>query len=456
MARGWVRRRTFARAAVALALLGSAVATGGGAAASPSWSGWPPWPVAVAQRPPMGWSSWSALRGNISESAILAQAQVMHDQLREYGYRYVNVDAGWSDHLDGYGRNAWNTTKFPSGIPALAGNVHRLGLKFGIYLVPGIPKAAVDANLPIHGTPYHARDIADTTTLGNTLGDTWRIDHTKPGAAGYIQSYADLLASWGVDYIKMDFVGPGGGRNAADNTADIQQWRHALDRTRRPIHLELSNSLSIAHADTWQRYSNGWRIEGDVECYSRCPGFLTNWDQRAVKRWTDAPAWVPYAGPGHWNDLDSVEVGNGERDGLTLDERRSVVTLWSIEVAPLLLGTDLTKLDPVDLPFITNREVIAVDQAGHPARPVSQATPQQVWYADNRDGTYTVALFNLGTAPATVTANWSDLGAGRQAWVRDLWSHQNLGAVRDSLRATLAPHASRLLRVWAGTGHEKG
>jgi hypothetical protein len=395
----------------------------------------------------MGWSSWSALRGNISESIIEAQAQSMHDNLQRYGYRYVNIDAGWSDHLDGYGRDAWNTTKFPNGIPAVARYVHRLGLKFGIYLVPGIPKTAVDANVPIFGTPYHAQDFADTTTLGNTLGDSWRIDYSKPGAVAYVRGYAKLLASWGVDYIKMDFVGPGGGRNPADNTEDIAQWHEALARSGRAIHLELSNSLSFAQVQTWQRYSNGWRIEGDVECYSKCPGFLTNWDQRVVRRWTDAPPWAPYAGPGHWNDLDSVEVGNGDRDGLTPDERRSVVTLWSIEAAPLLLGTDLTTLDAADLALITNREVIAVDQAGHPALPVSQATPQQVWSARNPDGSLTVALFNLGSAPADVTAAWSDLGVSGSARVRDLWSHENLGAVADGFTATLAPHASRLLRV---------
>ena len=327
----------------------------------------------VAGRPPMGWSSWSSLRGNISEAAIEAQADAMHRYLQPYGYRYVNVDAGWSDHLDGFGRDAWNVTKFPNGIAPVAAYVHRLGLRFGIYLVPGIPMAAVTANVPIYGTPYHAQDIADTTTLGNTLGDSWRIDYTKPGAREYIQSYADMFASWGVDYIKMDFVGPGGGHNPADNTADIAQWRAALDRTRRPIHLELSNSLAFAQAAWWARYANGWRIEGDVECYRNCPGFLTNWAVRASLRFTDAPKWVPFAGPGHWNDLDSLEIGNGGTDGLSADEKQSVMTLWAIESSPLLLGTDLTKLVPEDVKMITNDEVIAVDQAGAPAVPGDQA-----------------------------------------------------------------------------------
>jgi alpha-galactosidase len=407
--------------------------------------------------PPMGWSSWSTFHGGISEALIESQASAMHSALQRYGYQYVNIDAGWFSGVDQNGRDAWDAKKFPDGIPAVAAYVHKLGLKLGIYLVPGIPKAALDANSAIAGTAYHVSDIADTTQPGNTAADgSARIDFTKPGADAYVQSQANLLASWGVDYIKMDFVGPGGGRVAADNRPDIEHWHAALLRTGRPIHLELSNSLSFANAATWAKYSNGWRIEGDVECYSKCPGQLTSWSMRVVKRFTDAPQWIPFAGPGHWNDLDSVEVGNGAKDGLTADEKQSVVTLWSIESAPLLLGTDLTKMDPADLALITNREVIAVDQSGRPAHPVSQATPQQVWVSKNADRSYTVALFNLGDAASPVTAQWTDLGlpSTSTAMVRDLWQHKGLGRFTGAFTATLAPHASMLLRVTAaGFGH---
>ena len=131
------------------------------------------------------------------------------------------------------------------------------------------------------------------------------------------------------------------------------------------MHLELTNSLSFDDADTWQRYGNGWRIEGDIECYSHCIG-LTNFTVRVALRFADVPKWVPFASPGHWNDLDSIEVGNCAADGLTPDERQTMLTMWSIESAPLLLGTDLTKLDPFDLQLIPNPEVIAVDQSGRP------------------------------------------------------------------------------------------
>jgi alpha-galactosidase len=434
-------------AAFALLIVASLVTAGPGTAAAEeeTMNG----TQIIAATPPMGWSSWSSLRGNVSEAVIKAQAKSMHDNLQSVGYTYINIDSGWTDHLDEYGRVTWNATKFPNGIRPVADYVHSLGLKFGLYLLPGIPKAAVDANLPIYGTPYHAQDIADTTAVGNTHGDAWRIDYSKPGAAEYVQSQVDMLASWGVDYVKMDFVGPGGGTVPADNRVDLEYWHKAILHNGRPIHLELSNSLSFADVSTWQAYSNGWRIEGDIECYSHCPD-LTNWDQRVARRWTDVPKWVPYAGPGHWNDLDSVEVGNGSHNGLSPDERQSVLTLWSISASPLLLGTDLTKLDDYDLTLLKNTEVIGVDQAGHPAHPVSQATPQQVWFSDpgdSGDGSYTVALFNLDTTAATVTANWSDLGFSGHALVHDMWSHENLGKYDDGFTATVPPHGSRLLRV---------
>jgi alpha-galactosidase len=424
------------------ALLGTALLTTGSASAAPHRH------VVVPPNPPMGWSSWSSLRETISASIIEAQAKELHDNLAKVGYQYVNVDAGWQNGVDQNGRPTYNTTKFPNGIKPVADYVHSLGLKFGIYLVPGIPAAAVTANSPITGTNYHISDIADTSKPGNTANDgSAAIDYTKPGAMAYVQSEANLLASWGVDYLKMDFVGPGGGRIAADNRADIQAWHTAIQRSGRAIHLELSNSLSLANASTWAQYSNGWRIEGDVECYSHCTG-LTNWALRVSKRFTDVPQWIPFAGPGHWNDLDSLEVGNGSTtDGLSPDEEQSTITLWSIESAPLLLGTNLTKLDASDLKLLTNREVVAVDQAGHPAHPVSQSTQQQVWFAKNPDGSYTVALFNLGSASATVSATWSELGFSGSAMVRDLWAEKNIGKQAGGYSATLASHASMLLRV---------
>ena len=398
----------------------------------------------LAQTPLMGWSSWSSIRGNPSEATIKAQAQAMASQLKSYGYSYINQDDFWylnpGTTVDQYGRWAVDTGRFPDGIAATASYVHSLGLKFGLYLTPGIPVAAVKQNTPIEGTSYHAADIADTSRFETNynFGDSvmYYINYSKPGAQAFINSWADELASWGVDFLKIDGVGDG-------DIPDIQAWSTALRQSGRSIYFSLSNNLDVNNVSTWQQNANGWRIDGDVECY--CSTLVT-WNSFS-SRFNDAPRWVGDGGPGGWNDLDSLDVGNGSRDGLSNDERQTYMTLWAIESAPLSIGDDLTSLDSYGLSLLTNTEVIAVDQADHQAHPISQASPQQVWFANNGDGSYTVALFNLGSSTATVTANWSSLGFSGSASVRDLWSHTNLGTITNSFSATLNAHASRLLKV---------
>jgi hypothetical protein len=400
----------------------------------------------LAQRPYLGWSSWSFFHNKvISEQIIRAEADAMAASLLSAGYQYVNIDAGWSGGYDNYGRPQAGSN-FPSGIAALAAYVHGKGLKLGIYLNPGLDQGIWSANLPIFGTQYHAKDIVSNTAIpGNTLGaGTYKIDYTKPGAAEYIQSCADLLASWGVDFIKMDFVGPGGGHVQADNRDDIQNWREALDHTGRPIWLELSNSLSLMYASFWKTYANGWRITGDIENYHGTG--LTIWT-RVSTRFTAAPAWAQFAGPGAWMDFDSLELGAGAGDGLTPDERQTTMTLWAISCVPLFVGADLTTLDPGDLMLLTNAEVLAIDQAGHVATPVSQANGQQVWRVANGDGSYTVALFNLDAVQASVTVQWSDLGLSGAAQVHDAWTHTDVGSLTGSFSAMLPSHGSRLLTI---------
>ncbi|WP_329561489.1 alpha-galactosidase [Kitasatospora sp. NBC_01266] len=407
--------------------------------------------------PPMGWSSWSFLRRNPTEANIEAQAKAMSTSgLVSHGYQYVNIDDFWylnpSTTVDSYGRWVTDTSKFPDGMGSVGNYVHSLGEKFGMYLTPGIPVAAYNQNTPIAGTSFHARDIVSNTTSYEAnynfgSGSMYYIDYTKNPAAAqaYLNSWADQLASYGIDYLKIDGVGDW-------DAADVQHWSQALNQSGRTIHLALSNSLDVNNAATWRANANSWRIDSDIECYCSVGSYpLTDWSNVA-SRFQDAPAWTPYAGPGGWNDLDSVEVGNGSNDGLTPDERQSQLTLWAIENANLMLGTDLTNLDSSDLSLLTNDEVIAVDQAGHPATPVDRTSQQQVWSAPNGDGSYTVALFNLSSSPETVTAHFPDLGFSGSATVRDLWSHTELGSSTGTFSATLNPHASRLLRVTPSTG----
>lgn len=408
----------------------------------------------AAATPPAGWSSWSFIRSSPNEAKLKTQAKAMHDTgLVGHGFTYVNLDDYYyinpGTTVDQYGRWVVDGAKFPSGMAGLGTYIHGLGEKFGMYVTPGVPVAAYNQNTPIQGTPYHARDIVSNTTdhewnYGGFGGVMYYIDYAKnPSAAqAFLNSWADLLASYGVDYLKIDGVG-------SHDTDDVIHWSQALSQSGRLIHYELSNSLPIEQAPTWRQYANGWRINGDIESY--CCGTLTNWNN-VTSRFTLLPQWAPYAGKGGWNDPDSLELGNGSADGLTADERRSTMTLWAISAAPLLLGSDLTNMDATDLAMLTNDEVLAVDRAGVAALPVSQAAQQQVWRSANSDGSYTVALFNLGGSTATVTANWSDVGFSGSAAVRDVWSRTDLGTASASFSRSLPAHGSALLRVTPGAG----
>lgn len=415
----------------------------------------------LAQKPYLGWSSWSLESTNfpgvnptgpaswLTEQHILEQTDLVASKLKSHGYEYVNIDAGWLGGFDSYARPTVNTTSFPDGIKFVADHVHGKGLKLGAYLAIGLDLRAYNSgNTPIYGTTTcHTKDLVypDLRTT-NGWNTSYKIDYSNQCGQAYANSIADQLAGWGVDFLKMDGVGPGsfqGGENY-DNTEDVAVWNKALKQTGRPIQFVISWALSHNQAAVWKANTNGWRIDTDVECYCNT---LVTWDNSVKQRWNDVVQWIPDAGPGHWNNLDSLDVGSGAMDGLTEAERQSYMTLWAIEAAPLYAGDDLSKLDSYGLSLLTNDEVIAVDQAGVPAKPVSQSTDQQVWSNRNEDGSYTVALFNLGSAPASVTANWNDIGITGKAAVRDLWSHTNLGNSNGSFSASLPAHGSRLLRI---------
>jgi hypothetical protein len=384
----------------------------------------------------------------ITADQLIAQSDAMHAKLQKYGYNYLNIDAGWNDGIDAYGRPTPSKKLYPNGLQAVIDHIHANGQKVGLYTIPGIGKSTIDAKLPIYGAP--GCTTADLPVQPLQKADYWglgyRIDFSKPCAQKYIDSIADLFGSWGLDFLKFDSVTPGSGISdlSVDARDDVKAWSQALARHK--IWLELSWALDINYADTWKQYANGWRIEWDVECY--CTGTaLTAWPNinRLFPKLAD---WWRHAGPGGWNDLDSLDVGNGQMDGLTKDERRTAATLWAVSAAPMYIGNDMTKLDSYGLELLTNPEVIGVDQAGRPAHPVSTKTNRQVWFALNPDNSYTVALFNLGQTDADMTVNFADLGLDGSAKVRDLWARKDVGSYASSFTAKDVPiHGVRLLKV---------
>jgi hypothetical protein len=411
----------------------------------------------LAARPYMGWTSWDSFRCNVSAESVEQQALLLHEKLQRSGYDYVNIDSDCDDYANGDGYKVYNPSTFPHGLEPVSQYVHHLGLKLGVYLYPGIPIPAVQQNTPIPGTPYHARDIIyGTSVYGNTFEDTYKIDYSKPGAQQFIDDWADWLASQGVDYVKMDAVSPGSDASSYNTMADVQAWRKALDQTGRKIWLELSWHLDPTYASFWKTYANGWRADDDIDCYATgsCTG-LTAWSNPTgyvpdtiVARFFDYPAWSTYTGPGGWADLDALDIGNAAKDGLTKTQSRTAMTLWAIARAPLYTGDDLSTLTPYGLSLLTNRGVIAVDQAGLPGgRPVASGTDQQVWYAPMPGGAWAVALFNLGGQPEPVTASWKDLGFCGSASVKDIWTGTPLGQHQNGFEATVPAQGSRLLLV---------
>lgn len=413
----------------------------------------------LGQRPYMGWSSWSLEATKypgyggqnwVTAAHIMAQSDLLHKTLQAHGYTYVNMDSGWMGGYDAFGRPAPDKTKFPQGIEEVARHVHANGQKLGIYWIPGINGDLYNANPPIKGTPYHIRDIVfQPTQVATGWGFGNKIDYSKPGAQAYINSVADQFAAWGMDFLKLDGVTPGSDRNdlTIDARPDVAAWAAALKQAKRPIWLELSWNLDRTYSPTWQKYANGRRITDDVESYGSA---LTSWG--SIPRAFDAARdWAGEAGAGKgWNDLDSLDIGCGEMDGLTKDERQTVMTLWAISCSPLYTGDDLSKLDADGIAMLTNDEVIAVDQAGHPASPLA-ASEGQVWVGPSGNGGKVVALFNRdGRKSVGLTVSRSDLGLTGPMSVRDLWDHKDLGLFPAHFTVTLAPHASQLLRLVPG------
>ncbi|SDN21612.1 Alpha galactosidase A [Methylobacterium phyllostachyos] len=423
--------------------------------------------AAVAQlalRPPMGWNSWNSFATTITEAQALETAQIMAAKLLPAGYDIFTVDIQWYEPnassydysatpqptLDGYGRLLPAPNRFPSsaggaGFAPLAQQIHDLGLRFGIHLMRGIPRLAVERNLPILGTPYRAADIADRTNGCHWNPDMWGVDMAKPGAQAYYDSVFKLYASWGLDFIKVDDMSYPYDRHAAE----IEAIHAAIQRCGRPIILSLSpGETPLLQGDHVSRHAQMWRIADD---------FWDEWPMLEAQ-FVRLENWTPYRRPGAWPDADMLPLGRlalGQRDTrFTPDEQRTVMTLWSIARSPLIMGGDLRHLDDATLALLTNREVLAVNQASTDNRPHDVAWGLRIWSAraEGSEDRY-VALFHPGDKlnpdrkPREVGIPLDQLGLTGTVKVRDLWAGRDLGTVSNGVAATLPVHGSALYRL---------
>lgn len=465
-------RATSAIVAAALAALALAASLAVRVSAASAEAAPPP---GTTLTPVLGWSSWSFFRHSTDAAVIRAEAKAMQTSgLEADGWRFVNLDDFWyqcpgpqGPNVDRYGRWVVASAKYPSGpggengIEAVADYVHSLGLKFGIYVTPGISDQAVKRNTPIEGTPFTADSIADKQRQNNyNCGGMTGINYNKPGAQAFTDSIVDELASWGVDYIKLDGI-------TDRNVADIKAWSDAIRQSGRPMQLDVTEgSYTPALGPVLDQFATQWEYSSDIEAYGTTG--LTNYAQ-VKKRFTTLKLWEPMYGGSQYdgyNDFDSVEVGNCNGpvssttpfgtvsypagDGLTVPARQTVLSLWSLASSPIILGTDLTQLCPSDLALITNKAVLAVGQDGIDASLVAHSPGRRVVAKTEPGGPVAAGLFNLTTHAETITVTASTLGLPHSSGgyrVQDLWSGQVSHVNGDTFSERVPPEGVALLQI---------
>jgi len=425
--------------------------------------------AALAATPPMGWNSWDGYGTTIGEADFKANADWFAKHLKPAGWQYVVVDMEWfvtnpvaegnsqTFHysIDGNGRYIPPASRFPSaagdaGFKPLADYVHALGLKFGIHILRGIPKEAVQRNLPIEGSTYHAGDAADLFDTCPWNFDNYGVDSTKPAAQAYYDSIARLYASWQVDLIKVDCIA-----SRPYKGDEIRMLRQALDKLGRPIVLSLSpGPAPIEKTDEMRKYAQMWRISNDIWDVWHS---TVDYPQGLGDQFANVAKWAGKAEPGHWPDADMLPVGYlGPAPGwgkprqtqLTHDEQRTLFTLWSIFGSPLMVGGDLKSDDEWTLALLTNPEVIDVDQHATGSHPVITNEKNVVWISKPASGSGDyVAVFNISPAAEKIHFDWKELGlTAAEYQVRDLWEHKDLGAAKF-LDLTLPSHACVLYKL---------
>jgi alpha-galactosidase len=415
--------------------------------------------------PPMGWNSWDSYGLTVTEPEFKANATVLAQKLLPHGWSYAVVDEGWylknpeakPGHfeftLDANGRYVPAPGRFSDGLKGLADWTHAQHLKFGIHIVRGIPREAVNHNSPIAGTSFHAADAADKSDACPWNGDNYGV---KPNAAGqaYYDSIAALYASWGVDFLKIDCISSHPYRED-----EIRMVSEALRKTGRPIVLSLSpGPTPVDKATHVAEYSNMWRISDDFwDHWKQWPEKERAFSQGLLAQFKTAAQWAGKGTSGHYPDADMLPIGMlGPRPGqgkphqsdFTHDEARTLITLWSIMQSPLILGTNLTQLDSFTESLLTNDEVLAANQHATRGRPLLNEPKRAVWVAqpDSGPGVF-LAIFNLDDAPQSFAYPLQSLGVGGTSYrVRDLWNKKDQGST-DVLKVTLQPHASALYRL---------
>lgn len=404
----------------------------------------------IALTPPMGWNSWNCWGGAVSQEKVLSSARAMVARgLQQHGWSYVNIDDGWQGRRGGPHGAIQPNAKFPD-MKALADEIHRLGLRFGLYSTPwrgtyaghiGSSADRADGRHDWQETGAHNED----DRIGRTEAewDRPRRDHWLDGKHSFVSHDVRQWADWGVDYLKYDWY--------PLDVRSIEAMRSPLRASGRDIFLSLSNNAHFDQAADWARLAHGWRTTQDIG---------DDWT-RVCEIGFSQDRWAPFNGPGHWNDPDMLVLGhvgwgpNLHPTHLTPNEQYAHFSLWCLLSGPLLLGCDLAALDEFTLSLLTNDEVLAVNQdpLGRQATQMSNDGTRVIYAKTMADGSMALGLFNLGATPTIVTARWYQLptpltGTYR---VRDLWRQKDTGtftgAYESTVSAEVAPHGVMLFQL---------
>ncbi|MDQ2973894.1 MAG: glycoside hydrolase family 27 protein [Acidobacteriota bacterium] len=356
----------------------------------------------------MGWNGWNTFRCDISEKLIKEIADAMVGSgMKDAGYQYLVIDDCWQIERDSQGNIIPDPKRFPSGMKALADYVHAKGLKFGLY--------------------------SDAGTL---------TCEKRPGSRGYEFQDARQYAAWGVDYLKVDWCASG----TQNAQASYSIMRDALLKTGRPIVFSICE-WGASKPWLWARdVGNLWRTASDIQ---DCWDCKRDWGGMGLIHVLDLQDGLEsHAGPGHWNDPDLLEVGNG---GMSVTEYRAHFSLWCILAAPLMAGNDIRNMSPEIAEILMNKEVIAVDQdpLGMQGRRVKREGDFDVWAKQLADGSRAVVLFNRSGVASQISVSWSNLGYPDHlsATVRDLWAKKDLGKRTGGYTASVPSHGVVMVSI---------
>ncbi len=422
---------------------------------------------AWAQTPPMGWNSWDCYGPTVTEDEVKANTDYMAEKLKDYGWEYVVVDIRWfventKRHgynqkdpiyvVDEYGRYMPAVNKFPSakngdGFKDLADYVHGKGLKFGIHIMRGIPKTAVENKFPIKGTNGITADqVYSTENQCKWLKDNYTIVANKPGAQEYYNSIFELYADWGVDFIKIDDLSA-----PIYHKEEIELIRKAIDNCGRNIVLSTSpGETPVNAAGHVSEHANMWRMVNDV------------WDSWwHIKHLMEVSQdWFDYIKPGTWPDCDMIplgrlairgEVGEDRMANLTKEEQYTLMTFFTIFKSPLFFGGDLPSNDAFTLSLLTNKEVLKMHAESTNVRKLYFENEKLAITSKNeKEGVTYLALFNVSDASSLdVEVKLSDLGLLGKVKISNMWKGEEVGEFNNTFTQKLAPHASGLYKIEA-------